>query len=215
VALVNQLTQAIGVRVKGCPSPLLKYAYVRAARQLAGESRWYRTSLEATLTIDQTQYDISPDSDALLEVVDVFDGQLTTIVNGVNDRIVTLDKSNGDDFDPNADAGQPESFMYVPEAEVAFNRPPDKAYEVAFTLVVQPQNGVDEIPDALLNKWQVQIEAGALEYLYSLAGQPWYDRTLADRYGAVFRAGISNAKADAQRGYQSGSVMVRRRSWIV
>lgn len=212
---VADLTPAVGVKVKGCPRPVLQYAYVRAARQLCGESRWLRTSLEATLTVGQQQYDISPDSDALLEVVDVFDGQLTTIVNGVNDRIVPLGKSDGADFDANADAGQPARFMYVPEAEIAFDRPPDKAYQVAFTLVVQPQNGVQDIPAALINKWQRAIEAGALEYLFSLVGQPWANRAESEKYGAVFRAGIANAKADAERGYQSGSITVRRRSWIV
>ena len=215
MAALTTLTPAIAVKVKGCPRPVLQYAYVRAARQLCGESRWFRTSLEATLTIDLTQYDISPDSDALLEVVDVFDGQITSIINGVNDRILPLNKSDGADFDPNATAGQPDFFTYVPEAEIAFNRPPDQAYPVAFTLVCQPKNGVQEIPDALLNKWQRAIEAGALEYLFSLVGQAWANKSESDRYGSAFRAGISNAKADAERGYQSGSVTVRRRGWIV
>lgn len=215
MAAVAQLTPAIAVKVKGCPRPVLRYGYVRAARQLCGESRWYRTSLEATLTVAQTQYDISPDSDALLEVIDVFDGQLTTIVNGANDRKVPLDKTDGTDFDVNATSGQPNRFMYLPEAEIALDKPPDQAYQVAFTLVCQPQNGVDEIPDALLNKWQTAIEAGALEYLFSLVGQPWYNKAESEKYGLMFHAGINNAKADAQRGYQSGTVIARRRSWIV
>lgn len=215
MADLTDLTPAIAVRVKGCPRPVLQYAYVRAARQLCGESRWFRTSLEATLTVDQPQYDISPDSDALLEVVDVFDGTLTTILNGANDRIVPLVKSDGFDFDPNATSGQPDVFTYVPEAEIAFNRPPDQAYPVQFTLVCQPKNGVQEIPDTLINKWQRAIEAGALEYLFSLVGQPWANRAESEKYGAIFRSGISNAKADAERGYQSGSTTARRRSWIV
>lgn len=215
MALVQQLTPAIAVKVKGCPRPVLSYAYVRAARQLCTESRWFRTSLEATLEISTTQYDISPDSDALLEVVDVFDGTITTIINGANDRIIPFLKSDGVDFDPNATAAQPDRFTYVPEAEIAVNRPPDKAYPVTFTLVCQPKNGVQEIPDTLLNKWQTVIEAGALEYLFALVGQPWYNGPQSLAYGAIFRSGKSNAKADAQRGYQSGSVTVNKRAWLV
>lgn len=215
MAVVRDLTRAIGVKVKGCARPVLEYAYVRAARQLCTESRWFRTSLEATLNTTNRQYDISPDSDALLEVIDVFDGQITNIINGVNDRIIPLVKSDGADFDPNAIAGLPDFFTYVPEAEIAFNRTPNQAYPVAFTLVCQPKNGVQEIPDTLLNKWQTAIEAGALEYLYSLVGQPWANGSLAISYGAAFRSGKSNAKADAERGYQSGAVSVRKKVWVV
>lgn len=215
MAEVRQLTPAIGVRVKGCPRPVIDYAYVRAARQLCTESRWFRTSLEAMLEIDVTQYDISPDSAALIEVIDVFDGTIQNIINGVNDRIVPLSKTDGTEFDPNAIAGRPDRFTYVPEAEIAFNRPPDQAYPVTFTLVCQPQNGVQEIPDQLLNKWQTIIEAGALEYLFSLVGQSWANGGESTKYGAIFRSGKSNAKADAERGYQSGSVSVRKKAWVV
>ena len=213
MAQVRQLITGISQKVRQCNRTTLQYAYVRAARQFCGETRWRRTTLQAILVVGQQQYDLG--TDALEEIVDVPYGSCTQLNNGVPGTICPIVPIPPTSINPNLGPGQPLVYSYIPEAQIAFGQVPDQAYPVTLTLVSQPRNGVEEIPDELITKWNLAFEAGALEYLYSIAGEPWYSDSESRKYGQIFRNYINNAKADVARGYQSGSVRARPRTWVV
>lgn len=211
MALVAQLITDVRQKVRPCPGAVIQRAYVRAARDFCGQSRWYQADYNLTLQANVRAYAIAPPvasgfADTQLEVVD-----LTWQGHWINSSLTgalswtPLGKADPSAFNPNVAPDMPTRVAYSPEGTVEFDAVPDQAYPVMLKVVYQPIEAATDIPDALLVKWREQIEAGALEYLYSLEGEPFANGKLAAASGAVYRAGINNAKANVAQAFQSGS----------
>lgn len=213
MAEVSNLIRDVAQKIRPCPRETLFNAYVRAARQFCGETRWYRVNLDAALVADQSLYSLG--SDPLLEVVDV---PLMSIVTNPGatplPNIVPMVQLPTNSFNPNIEPDTPIWFAYIPEGQVAVNPTPDMAYPVSMTLVCQPRDGVEQIPDELLTKWRLAFEDGALGYLYGLTGEPWADPRLAAISEARFRSAINNGKANVAMNFQSGSQRATPRRFV-
>lgn len=208
MALVDDISRDVRQLFPKAPEDAVRHAIIRAARQFCGQSRWYRVALTATLSPNVQAYSLG--SDPLLEVVDVPLGRITD----TNGAILSLQPSDPTTFDPNVKPGRPTTYAYLPEGSVAFFPIPNAAYAVTLTLAVQPKDGVSELPDQLLAKWRVAIEAGAAAFLYELP-EAWRDLNQAEIKRRTLQSAINSARADVARGYQSGSVIANRRPFIV
>jgi hypothetical protein len=214
MAEVIELIRDVAQKIRPCPRETITNAYVRAVRQFCGESRWYRVTLDAVTVADQAAYSLG--SDPLLEVIDVPLASIVTnpaaAANSYNR--VPLRTRATEVFDPNVEPSRPIHFAYLPEGQVVFHPTPDAAYPVSLTLAVQPRDGVSEIPGELLAKWRLAFEDGALAYLYGLTGEPWADPNLAMMHRSMFRAAISNGKANVAMSFQSGSQRATPRPFV-
>lgn len=210
MALVAQLVKDISQLVRPCPNAVLRSSFTRAARRLCTESRWYQADYELTLVAGQRTYPLAPpvlsgQAATELEVVDLaWDGCWVNSNLTGGDNWLRLRKMDPS-YNPNLQDSLPLRVAYTPEGEVAFDPIPSDAFPVKLKVVYQPIEEATDIPDALLVKWREGIEAGALAYLYDLAGEPWADPKKADANDRVYRAAIANAKANVAQGYQSGS----------
>lgn len=213
--LVTNLLRDLKQQFQQCPNLTLQRAYVRAAREFCTDSRWLQQGLAATLTVGQRLYSLG--SDTLLEILEVGPVSVTTPTGstpGVN--VVPLAAADPTTFNPNFSNGCPQWYAYIPEGQIAYNPIPDQAYPTQITLIVQPRDGVAEIPDQLLVKWRYTLESGAKAFLYDIPGEPWSEPQKAQVARAFFRAGINEARADVNRGFQQGPVRARPRGpWIV
>jgi hypothetical protein len=213
MAIVRELVRDVMQKVRACPRETATNAYVRAARQLCGESRWFRQNLDAVLVPAQNLYDLG--SDPWLEIVDVPYVSIQTNPGVTPGNKVPLNPMATNAFNPNAQDATPIGFAYVPEGQVAFWPTPDLAYPVSLTLVCQPRDGVSEVPDELITKWRVAFEDGALAYLYNITGEAWANPQLAMKHELAFRSAINNAKANVAMNFQSGSQRAMPRRFIV
>lgn len=195
---VLDVIRDVSQRCKGCPNGTLVAAYIRAARSLLRESRWYRSNLTAATTAGARAYSLG--SDPYDEVIGI-QAMAATDANG-NQRPVFVGLPSS--WPLNATDGQPRHFAYVPEGQFALFPTPDAIYPLLITLVLIPKSGQNTIEESVLAKWDTAIQAGALDYLLRL-NEPWKDAGEADRQQRAFRAGVNNAKAEAQSGYQFGS----------
>jgi hypothetical protein len=213
--LVTAVLRDLKQQFQQCPNITLQYAYVRAAREFCSESRWLRQGLAATLTAGQREYSLG--SDSLLEILALGPVSVTTPAGGTRGQnVIPLAAADPTTFNPNFANGCPQWYAYIPESKIAFNPIPNQAYPVEITLVVQPRDGVAEIPDQLLVKWRYAIEQGARAYLFSLAGEPWADPQKEQVARTFYRSGVNEARADVNRGFQQGPVRARPRGpWIV
>jgi hypothetical protein len=169
--------------------------------------------LDAALVANQALYSLG--SDPLLEVVDVPLMSITTNPGSTPlPNVVPMVNLPTNSFNPNIEPDTPVWFAYVPEAQVAVNPTPDQAYPVSMTLVCQPRDGVEQIPDILLTKWRLAFEDGALAYLYGLTGEPWADAKQQLYYEGRFRAAINNGKANVSMQFQSGSQRATPRRFV-
>lgn len=207
-AIASQLAN-IAQRVRQCNRVTMVRAYARAARQFCNETRWYRVNLNGTLAIGTRVYALG--SDPNLEIITATAVQVTDTDGS---RTWPLNPMTPAAINPNVSSGQPRRFAYLPEASIAYDPLPDKAYPTLIELACQPRDESTDIPDELLVKWRQAFEAGALEYLFSLTGESWADANESKLQGAKYRAFINNAKADVQRGFQVGAVRAQPRRFV-
>jgi hypothetical protein len=197
--------------VRQAPNGTLIGAYIRAARRFCRESRWYRATLPGQTAAGTKLYSLG--SDPYLEVLGLKAASANRLTGDT--KVWPLGVSDTTSWDPNAQPGKPKVYAYVPEAQFALFPTPDNIYALTLTLVLQPKAGANQVPEELLVKWDQTLQAGALSYLYSLADMPWTSAAEAARNEAIFKAGISNAKADEQREYNAGTQFIKRRPFLV
>ena len=210
VAIIDYL-QDVAQMARRCPTATLVRAYARAARELCTESRWYQVNVQGATVADQQQYSLG--NDPLLEIIGILAMQGTDNSGGSPQKF-PIRVSDATTWTPDDGTGRPTRYAYIPEAQFALHRTPDKVYDLLVTLQCTPKEDVTQLPAELMPKWSKAFQDGALAYLLMLPDQPWTDPLLATGYEAKFRAAKSNAKADAQRRFQTGTVMASgRRLW--
>ncbi len=109
---------------------------------------------------------------------------------------------------------QPTQFQYVPEAQFAIWPTPSTVIDLTVTAIVTPKESAVNVPQSPLQKYSNDIEAGALAYLLMVPGQPWSNPAAAQVYKREFSAGISNGKAEVQRGYNVGAQRAQPRLFV-
>lgn len=219
MALVAQLIKDVAQLIRPCPSAVIRGAYTRAARTLCTESRWFQAEYDLTLIAGVRSYVIVPpalsgQTASELEVVDLAWDNCWINASLTGDNNWARLTKGGRVFDPNLEQSFPRRVVYTPEGEVAFDAIPDQAYPVRLMVAYQPTDAATDIPDALLVKWREGIEAGALEYLYGLDGEPFANPLKQAKYGKVFSAAIGNAKANVAMAFQSGSRRANPRAFF-
>lgn len=210
MALVHVLDRMRDVEqvVKKCPNGTLQAAYVRAARELLTESRWYQTSLTGATAADVVAYSLG--SDTYEEVIGIR-AMAFTQPNGQQAPVFVSDPTQ---WPLNAPPGAPRLYAYMPEGQFALFPTPDAVYPLLVTIILTPKAGVNQIDDRILAKWDQGIQAGALAYLLRLK-EPWQDMQEAARQEKVYRSAINNAKAEAQKNFQAMSTRATPRQVIV
>ena len=118
-------------------------------------------------------------------------------------------------WDPNNQPMQPRQYAYLPEAQFALWPIPDAVYNLTVSVILQPKDGVAQVPADPLRKFSSGIEAGALMHLLRIPGQPWSDPNMAEKYEKIWNSCVSNGKADVQRAYNTGSMRARPRAFVV
>jgi hypothetical protein len=206
---ITQALQRIAQIARRCPTPTLKKAYVDAARDFCGQSRWLRTDITVSVVANDFDYTLTP-ADTDTEVIGVRKVVGTTSA-GKEWRLNPLDK---DQWPLNVRPDQPRFYAYVPEGQIDLQATPDASYTLTVTAQVQLVLGATTVPDVLDSKWGRALADGTLGYLMDIPEQPWTDHGQAMVRRKAFQAAINNAKADEQRGYNQGSVMVRQRAFI-
>jgi hypothetical protein len=207
-AIIDQM-QRVAQIVRRCPEPTLVTAYRDAARKFCLESRWLRREATLLLEPDARLYDIVEPSaaDPLLEIIGI---RVLTIASESGDAR-RINPSDPVTWNPAVSARAPTTWAYVPEGQVAFWPTPDAVYTTTITLQVQPLPDAEEVPDDLLRRWDRALADGAIAYLKSIGEQAWTDERGALMYERRFQAAINSARADEQRGYNTGTVMARIR----
>ena len=210
---ITDLLAPVAQIARRCPTVTLIDAYRRAARDFCGQSRWYRVSIAIATSADEPTYSVLvPSGFNDLEVIGV------RLIRATDPRIQSYWQVFPKDitlFDPSVGPAAPRWYAYDPESGITFYQTPDNVYDMAVTLQCQPAQTASEVPDAILPKWERVLQAGALANLLAIPGQTWSSSAESVRYAKVFQAGINNAKADEQRGYNTGSVRVRPRAFVV
>lgn len=216
---VNSQLRNVAQLVRRCPMPTLRAAYVTAFANWCAQTHWLRKDI-TTSTIFQSGAEaayivpLAGQDDTYLEVIAIRDhivGIDTSFTVPAEFKIWPGDPSMWNLSDR---VNQPRWYAYRPEGMFDLHPPPNKDYNLRITAVLQPKDGTLFVPDSPLKKWSTDIEAGALQYLFSIPGEAWSNEAKADKWGKTYRSGINNAKADAQRRFNTGSQRARAQPFI-
>lgn len=193
------------------PNATVIRALNRAAREFCKQTRWMRFQLSGETVADTAQFSMGSDPD--LEIIGI--KAASAARQSGNTQPWPLHVSAATTWPAGQRTAAPRRYAYVPEALVALNPTPDAAYDLVLTIVVQPTLAATSIPSQLLVRWDRAIKAGALAYLLELPDQEWTDKAMAQIKLREFQSSVNNARADEQREYQAGTVIARRRPFIV
>lgn len=189
-----------------CPTTTLVRAFSQAARRFCIESRWYVVNVPGLTQPLQGLYQLG--DDPYVEVINIrsmaaypTDGSATSW---------PVNPLDGTAMSPLAKPGAPTRYTYVPRANFALYPVPDKEYNLVVGIQCAPKEGATKLPVELL-QFTEAFTNGALGYLLKLGDTAWENPRLAAEKEQAFKSAISNAKADAQRGYNTGTVMARPR----
>lgn len=211
VSVYDQLA-SVALVARRCPSTTLRRAYVTAMRAWCAQTQWLRVNIPGAAVAGTKVYSLG--SDTYTEIVGIY-AMSGTDTSGSTDETFSIRKSDSSEWNPNLSTGRPLQYAYIPEGQFALHQTPDKVYSLTVTAIVQPKDDVAQVPSEPIKKYGDTFEAGALAYLLMLPGQPWTNMKEADKQDRVFRAGISNGKAEAQRQYNTGSNRVRPRAFVM
>jgi hypothetical protein len=212
--LVDVFDQCAGLAqiARKCPTPTLRYAYVKSMRDFLGQSRWLQVQIAGATAVGVPQYNLG--SDPVVEIISIVGNMRGEEPSASSSPYFPIYPGSSDVFNPNAPNNRPSVFSYIPEGQFAVWPTPDKVYPLLVTVCVQPKEGVTQVPSAPLAKYSSYIENGALAFLLSVPGQPWTDLVEARRQEELFRRGVGEAKTEVQRKFQSGSTRVKPRAFL-
>lgn len=217
MASIDALITDVMQKVRKCPRVVAINAYRRAARELCQRSEWLRWSQPGQITANKQLYNLGIDPN--IEIISIKNWQITLpgSQSGTNNQpnVVPGYVMSPYNANPNITPGPSVTLSYIPEGQFSVSPLPDQNYNVVLTLVVQPTRTTNQIPDVMLRRWDRTLEEGALEYLYNLKAEPWYDLNLSLDAGRKFRAGWNEAKVHAERGYQSNPSRLINKRFIV
>lgn len=199
--------------VRRCPTITLTRAFGRAYRDWARQTQYLRVAIAGATVANTQQYDLG--SDPYVEIVAVYAVQGTYTPAGGSPQNWALPPSDSGTWDSNAQPNTPQTYCYVPQAQIALYPIPDQVYDLLVTAVVQPKEDAAQVPETGLVKYRDGIEAGALAYLLEIPGQAWTNPQAALIQRARFQSSINNGKAEVQRAFNTGSVRARPRAFVV
>ncbi len=211
VDVYQQLTN-LAQKVRKCPTITLSRAFVRALRDFCTQTQWLTVPIPGATVANVRDYDLG--SDPYLDIIGV-NGMQGSLTTGGQVQTWVIGPSNSGSWDPNYQPAPPLRYAYLSEAQIALDPLPDQVYQLLVSAIVTPKEAAVQIPQAPLVKYSNAIEAGALAYLLDIPGMPWSNPVMAANYARTFHVGIANAKAEVQRGFNTGSQRARPRAFVL
>ncbi len=202
----------VAQKVRKCPTITLMRAYNRAYRDFCSQSLWLTVQIPGATTINVPEYNLG--TDPYVDIIGI-KGMSGSLTNGDGSiQSWTINPADPSGFDPNYQPSLSQAYAYVPQAQFVLFPTPNQVFQVLVSAIVTPKEGAVQVPSAPLVTFSNEIEAGALAYLLEIPGMPWTSPVLAEKNARIFKSGISNAKAEVQRNFNTGSQRARPRAFV-
>lgn len=122
---------------------------------------------------------------------------------------------NPTSWNPSINPSTPLQYAFIPYSNVALWPTPDGVYQINGVIAVQPAQTALELPDEIVRVYDRQVCDGALAWLLQIPNRPWSNLAAVGPYTVSFQSGVSRARADLVRSFNSGGYRARPRSFIV
>lgn len=194
-----------------CPTITLARAYNRAYRDFCSQSQWLTVQIPGATAINTPQYDLG--TDPYVDIIGI-KGMQGSLQTGSILQSWTINPGDPSTFDPNYQPSLSQQYAYVPQAQFVLFPTPNQVFQLLVSAIITPKEAAVQVPAAPLVVYSNEIESGALSYLLAMPGLPWSNPVEAVRHQRIFNSGISNAKAEVQRNFNTGSQRARPRGFV-
>lgn len=186
----------VTVHVVGCSYPLIDHAIRQSAIAFCQRSLAWNGTLDAeTLTADDLPYRIAGEETYAVvhDILNVF----------VDDK--RMSKSNARKLDKRgnwrAEVGIPEAYVVLSNDVIDLWRRPEESVSVIATVVYNPKQDTNSLPDILYNEYAEMIAAGARARLMAIPNKPWSDAAMAAYWDGTFQSGAEIVRSKVQSSY--------------
>jgi hypothetical protein len=97
---------------------------------------------------------------------------------------------------------------------IQFYPTPNYTYLSNVEVICQTALNGTLVPQDLVNKFNLYIDAGAEAFLYGMDGEPWFNPMLSEKAERYFIEGIGQARTWRDKGNQTGSVRATPRPFL-
>jgi hypothetical protein len=208
---VRELLTNVAQAIRKCPTITLMRAYNRAYRDFCSQSQWLTVQIPGAAAVNTPQYSLG--SDPYVDIIGI-KGMQGSITPGTTPQFWALGPGDPSTFDPNYQPALSQMYAYVPQAQFVLFPTPNQVFSLLVGAIITPKEGAVQVPSAPLVPYSNEIEAGAMAYLFAIPGMPWTNPAESARNTRIFQAGISNAKSEVQRKFQTGSQRARPRAFV-
>lgn len=206
----DQLTN-VAQMVRKCPTITLMRAYNRAYRDFCSQTQWLTVQIAGAAAVDAPEYSLG--TDPYVDIIGIKGMQGSLTQNGIL-QAWNINPADPSGFDPNYQPSLSGQYAYVPQGQFVLFPTPNQVFQLLVSAIITPKEGAVQVPSAPLVTYSNEIEAGALAYLLDVPGQAWTNPIQSAKYGRIFQSGVSNAKAEVQRNFNTGSQRARPRAFV-
>lgn len=192
-----------------CPLDTVRLNVRRACRQFCRGSTAWRVLLDPIAMVENVgKYALTlPDHTTLVLICNVYPnaGELTG---------KTLDQLRQVLPDWQNALGRPTYFNGLDYVSLSVYPKPYAAYAGQFLtprVALAPSLDVADLPGDLTSRYDETIAAGALEFLYGIAAQPWTNAAMVPTQHGIFAHGIHEARIAIEHERVKGSLHVQPR----
>lgn len=218
-------TDELGVEIGNLPSPSVKAAVRRAAREFCDETHlWTLELARISIVADDKDYALTVPAAQYGEIIFIDDVKYKEDGED-DDTFITLDPISKmrENLDSDGswqyhEADSPSH--YYPQDDdlttlVLYPIPTEaSASGLLVTVGLRPTLGALVVPDFIYNQHFTTITAGALQYLFGLKAMPWFDPNAAMAKRVEFRRAINSAKYRRLTGMTNRPLEVRKRRFV-
>lgn len=196
------LTPELSLLVPHCPEPTQVVELRRAARQFCQDTQVWVRPVELWVVPGVDRYEV-PTPDSKASVIELewlsFDGKFLQARN----------TSQLTDAPGHAPAGRPEEFYQYPGDEVVLAPVPDKQYQLAGSVVLQPRMASETLPEWLGNQWGDAIISLAAARLAAIPMKTWSQPAVAQAQMGLYTDMVRKAKAQKTGANKKGVRVAR------
>jgi len=165
---------------------------------------------------DVHTYSLKYDSDRYM-TLDIEDFRKGETNNGQELEPTTSKKLDSTQPNWRVTTGTPKAYLLTDDVNTVRVYPipsADSDDEYFVKAIVCPKKDQTEVPQFLYEKWEDDIQSGALAKLLAMPGASWFNRDLARQFNQDYRRGIKNARKTTLTGIGQIPGQITPRNYI-
>lgn len=205
MAAMTNILPAVSIHAPEVPQVVMEAVYVEVAREFCRMTRAAQSDLTpVALVADTSTYTLTPPANT--EIIDI----ATAKIAG-KEPLRPMTRRQIQDYDPQWETrtGDPVAYILTGTSLRLWPTPSADA-SLNLRVVVMPNYGVSDIPNVLVQHYEVALRHGALARVLGMPRKPWTDKVESRYHSALFEYEVALATSKVAAEQLSGVIRETR-----